>query len=547
MSKLIVIGIDGGTPDIMLSLMDQGMLPNFEAIRRRGAFGELLSVPNQRSAAAWSSFITGTNPGRHGIFEFYERIPGSHSVRFTRASQRNGISFWKYLSDRGKTVISINVPMSYPAEEISGCVISGLDAPGKQSSGFTYPPDLLSDIEAAVGPYVQEPGVTSLVIAGQIGEALDKIIYSVRQRGKAVRYLMGRYNWDTAIAVFRETDPVQHCFWKYLDDDGAEFKDAVFKVYQEIDLEVGRILTEAGPDARVLVLSDHGFGPRQHGNGCLNQWLGEAGFLKMTNGRKGISIPGILRKAYHLLEKNLSRRMKERLFGMFPGVISRVHSRVFFGSIDWEGTLAYSDNIMPVVWINSDAKGGSMSPEKYREAVSAVKEALLNMCCEGKTGKKVVEWVKHRDEIYSGPGVSKAPDLLIKWKESEVITGLRFGEHGSPIRPRYPTGEFAVISGDHRPMGVFMASGDGIRQNVVLTGLTIVDVTATAVYLSDLPVPEFMEGSVPASLFEESFLSSHRIGLEKWDSHADTADLPAYSPQEEEDLKNRLRGLGYLE
>ncbi len=549
MSKLIVIGIDGATPDLMFSWMNKGMLPNFDRIRLHGTFGQLRSVPNQRSAAAWSSFITGTNPGKHGIFEFYERIPGSHSVRFTRAAMRDGTSFWKYLSDKGKTVLVVNVPMSYPAEEIKGCVISGLDAPGKYSAGFTYPSELLREIEKEIGPYVQEPGVTSLMIAGRISEALEKIIDSVRQRGKTVRYLMSRYNWDTTVAVFRETDPAQHCFWKYLNEDGSEFRDAIFKVYQEIDNEVGKILDAAGPDARVLIMSDHGFGFRQHGNGCLNQWLKEAGFLRMKNSNRGISLPGVLKRSYQFLEKMLSRRMKEKLFRIFPGIISKVHSKVFFAAIDWAGTIAYSDNIMPVIWINRDilSATGSMSNEKYREAVSDIKAALLEKCTESKTGEKVVEWVKHRDEVYSGSHVSKAPDLLIKWKESEVITGLRFGKDGRPIQPRYPTGEFTVISGDHRPLGVFIAAGEGIRRNSIAQGLTIVDITATAVYLNDLPVPEFMEGRVPVNLFEDDFLSSHPVDSEKWDSLSKMSNLSSYSPQEQDDLKNRLRGLGYLE
>jgi predicted AlkP superfamily phosphohydrolase/phosphomutase len=259
MSKLIVIGIDGASPDLMLPWMDQGMLPNFQKIRQNGAFGKLSSVPNQRSAAAWSSFITGTNPGRHGIFDFYERVPQSYDIRFTRTASRDGISFWKYLSKKGKTVIVINVPMTYPAEKIRGCVVSGLDAPGKNNTGFTYPANLLKQIEQEVGPYVQEPGVTGLVVGGQNGKAFKKIIESVQQRGKTVRCLMAKYDWDTTVAVFRETDPAQHCFWKYMDDSGSELEKAILRVYQEVDREVGRILDSAGDRYRVLVMSDHGF------------------------------------------------------------------------------------------------------------------------------------------------------------------------------------------------------------------------------------------------------------------------------------------------
>lgn len=548
MSKLIIIGIDGASPDLILPWMDQGILPNFQKIRQNGGFGRLNSVPNQRSAAAWSSFITGVNPGKHGIFEFYERVPKSHNIRFTRSASRDGVSFWKYLSDNGKTVIVVNVPMTYPAEKVRGCSVSGLDAPGKNSPKFTYPSSLLKEIEQGVGPYVQEPGVTSLVVAGQNGEALKRIIESVRQRGKTLRYLMTRYNWDTMVGVFRETDPAQHCFWKYINDNGSEFENAILNVYQEIDHEVGEILNSVGDECRILVMSDHGFGSRQHGNGCLNQWLHEAGFLKFSKDNRGVSLLGVLKGSYQFLEKILSRRIKEKLFGLVPGIISKVHSKVFFAAIDWENTIAYADNIMPVIWINiAENSSAGIRREEYWKVVSDLKSVLMEKCLEGATGRKVVEWVKHREEIYSGPHVNNAPDLLIHWKDSEEITGLRYGTDGQPIRPRYPTKEFTVISGEHRPMGIFMAAGKGIKKHCEVNGLNIVDVTATAIYLNELPLPEHIEGRVPEYLFEDYLLASNPVKIDQCESTPTTAEFSKYSHEEEAELKERLRGLGYLE
>lgn len=548
MSKLIVIGIDGASPDLMVPWMDQGMLPNFQKIRQDGVFGRLISVPNQRSAAAWSSFITGINPGKHGIFEFYERIPGKHNIRFTRAASRDGISFWKYLSDNGKTVIVVNMPMTYPAEKIKGCLISGIDAPGKNSPGFSNPAKLLEEIEQEIGPYIQEPGVTTLVVAGEKGKAFRKIIQSVRQRGKTIRYLMSKYNWDTTVVVFRETDPAQHCFWKYMDDSVSELENAVLRVYQEIDREIGKILSSIGNDYHVLVMSDHGFGFRQHGSGCLNEWLHKAGFLKFKKDNGGMAVPSVLKNGYQFLEKILSRRLKEKLFGLFPGLINRVQSKMFFGGIDWENTIAYADNIMPVVWINtSDFSPTGVRSEEYWKVVSDLKSELSERCLEGTTGRKVIEWVKHREEIYAGRHINKAPDLLIRWKESERIEGLRYGTEGTPISPRHPTREFTVISGDHRPMGIFMAAGDGIKRHYKIQDLNIVDVTATAIYLNLVPVPRYLDGRVPKNLFEDHFLSINPVETVQWESASDTLEVPEYTQEEEAILRDRLRGLGYLE
>lgn len=548
MSKLIIIGIDGATPDLMFGWMEQGRLPNFQKIKENGVIGELETVPNQRSAAAWSSFVTGVNPGRHGIFEFYERIPLSHDIRFTKTTFRDGISFWQYLSENGKTVIVVNVPMTYPAEAVRGCLISGLDAPGKKSPGFTWPADLLDRIERETGPYIQEPGVISMVVNGQTGNAAARIVESVRQRGKAVRYLMEQYDWDNLVAVFRETDPAQHCFWEHMDRPGSGLEDAVFNVYRQIDEEVGEILAAAGDDCRVLVMSDHGFGFRQHGSGCLNQWLEQAGFLTFKKKGGGSLFSGTMRFGYQALEKMLSRRIKERLFSLVPGLINKVQSRVFFSAIDWDRTIAYSDNVMPVIWINTaDLSPNGVRPDRYEAVVADIKRRLMENCLEVDGRNPVVEWVRHRDECYNGPRTARAPDLLIRWKGAEKISGLRYGRDGQPIFPLYPTREFMVNTGDHRPRGVFMAQGKGIEKNRTIDGLDIVDVTAAAVYLNGLAVPEYMEGKIDPRMFEAAFFKDHPVKTGGRPFSKEATDEMDYSNEEETALKDRLRGLGYLE
>jgi predicted AlkP superfamily phosphohydrolase/phosphomutase len=222
---------------------------------------------------------------------------------------------------------------------------------------------------------------------------------------------------------------------------------------------------------------------------------------------------------------------------------------MFFAAIDWENTIAYADNVMPVIWINTAdfSLSGGVSGEEYWKVASDLKSMLLERCLEGATGRNVVEWVKHREEAYVGPHIDKAPDLLIKWKESEKITGLRSGTKGKPISPRYPTREFTVISGDHRPTGIFMAAGDGIERHCEVHGLDIVDVTATAIYLNRLTVPDYVEGKVPQQLFEDHFLSSNPIETDQLEFATESAEIFEYSEEEESVLRDRLRSLGYLE
>ena len=509
MSKVIVLGMDGASPDLMAAWIEQGLLPNLARLCQTGVFVPLRSVPNLRSAAAWSSFITGLNPGKHGIFEFYERTSDKNGIRFTRATERKGPSFWQILCEQGKRVIVMNVPMTYPAEKVNGCFIAGLDAPGISSPGFTHPDQLLSDLENTLGPYIQEPGVNSLVMAGKEQEALDKIKFSVRQRGKYARALLMNYEWDTSVIVFRETDPAQHCFWHHMESENDTFKDAICEVYQEIDAEIGSILSVIHEEHTVVVLSDHGFGFRQHGNGCLNSWLAQSGYLTFKGQKVTHQTSNILKIGYQFLEKSLSRKVKEKMFARIPGLINKIQSKIFFPSIEWEKTLAYADNIMPVIWINQDAlhSKSSENVQEYNTIVQELQHDLLENFLDADTGQPVIDAVSHRDDIYTGPCADKAPDLLIHWKHDSKISRAMYGPERDPILPNYPTREFSVISGDHRAYGVFIASGPGINTKSRLESeLNIIDVPSIITYLNGLPVPEHMEGQLPLDLFTSDFL-----------------------------------------
>src|SRR4051812_24953046 len=131
--RVFVLGLDGATFDIIHRLRREGRLPAFDRVMREGVWGRLESIDNMRSAAAWTTFLTGANPGKHGIYEFYDYLPESYSLRFINAGIRVARSLWGILTEKGKRVGVLNVPMSYPAEPVNGFLVAGLDCPSTQS------------------------------------------------------------------------------------------------------------------------------------------------------------------------------------------------------------------------------------------------------------------------------------------------------------------------------------------------------------------------------------------------------------------------------
>ena len=158
-NKLLIIGLDGATLDLIEPWAKEGKLPVLAGLMQRGAYGRLKSVLPVLSSAAWTSFMTGMNPGKHGLFDFVKRAPNSYWLRPVNRSHIRSASLWKLLSSEGKRVVVVNVPMTYPPEQVNGILITGLGTPAYKT--FTYPEDLSqvlvdrgyqADLETALSP-----------------------------------------------------------------------------------------------------------------------------------------------------------------------------------------------------------------------------------------------------------------------------------------------------------------------------------------------------------------------------------------------------------
>ena len=543
--RVFCIGLDGATFDVMTPLMEAGEMPVMARLMEEGAWGPLRSTPNLISPSAWTSFMTGVNPGRHGIFEFYEKRRDSYGVRFINASDRKAASLWRILGERGARVGVVNVPMTYPAEEVNGFLIAGLESPGPEARFFSHPPGMYEELTRALGRYIMEPGITSHVMAGDLQRAEALLYESVLNRRDSTLYLMENHPWDLFTVVFRETDPAQHCFWKYHDRNSpdytpSEYARVVPEVYRRIDAAMGEILAALSDDVFVLVLSDHGFGFRQYGNLCLNGLLEGAGMLRFRrDGRRGLS-----GRLYRQVEKRFKRKTKERLVRLFPGLRERVQSGVFFSSIDWEGTRAFTDGVREGVYVNLRGRepGGVVSPSEYDEVRDEI-TALLMEARDPDSGERVVQGVLRREDVYSGPMTEMSPDLIVRWRPDVAVGGL-MDRGGRVYRPRFLTEEHRTISGDHREEGVLFMRGEGVRAGRV-EGASIMDLAPTILHVMGQAVPSDMEGRVLTGALQ----GGRGVEIASPSVHPGGPGGPGtgLDEDEEEAVRKRLRDLGYVE
>lgn len=564
--RLLVVGLDGATFDLIRPWAQQGRLPTLARLLQEGVSAPLRSVPNMNSAPAWSSFATGLNPGKHGIFYFDELIPGTYTKRYLNGSFRHGAPFWRLLSQAGYRVGVINVPMTYPAEEVNGYMLAGLDTPAPGSPAFSWPRDLAADLKAAVGDYIIEPGIPGYIKAGRRDRARARILEALEKRLAYALYLARHFPTDCMVVVFTATDAAQHFFWKDMDpthpehdpEEASQYGDTILQVYQRLDRAIAQLM-EAMPDAAVLCMSDHGGGYNQRGAEFLNPWLAEQGLLHFAAGdgaggglgaRARRAAGAVLRWGYRWVDSHFSREAKQRLARLLPGLRGRVEGSMTFQDIDWPRTRAYAFGARDDLWVNLRDREpqGTVEPGPEYEALRDLLLERLRVTVDIAREEPVVEWAARREEVYHGPFVERAPDILLQWRTAFVLRGLYLPQPGRP-KPEPPPYTPTLNNGGHRPYGIFILAGEGVRRGEVLPEAHIQDLAPTILHFFGVPVPADVDGRVLMEVWAPEGEPAHREvqRAQEGAGEAGPAGEAGYSEEEERLIEERLRGLGYVE
>ena len=573
-NRVLIIGIDGATFDLIQPWIDEGRLPNLRKIYEKGASCVLNSTLPPNSAPAWTSLLTGMNPGKHGVYGFTRVEPmDGYAIKVNSGARRRVPTAWQYLSTLGFRVITLNVPMTYPPDSINGLVVTGIDAPGLDSE-FTYPRELRKEILHAIPDYLLDVRSWGVMLKGERRANLfEDILRMVESRRKLALHLLHTRDWDFFTVVFTASDRVQHFFWRFLDPDhplyeaveALKYQDAILKVYKQIDLAIGEILAVCEEGIDLIVMSDHGFGPQRR-LFRINQWLFENGYLKLLDASKngflpraGISADGRIYRGLiwliNFARAALSDTKKDRLKRLFPRLRERIASLEALSMIDWQTTKAYHTTEFPgAIRVNKrgrEVQGIVNSGEEYETLCDSIRQDFETVT-DPETGRRIIEKVYRREELYWGPYMELAPDLIVSPADYSYTFDWRIPVRGSG-RAKYPplidhlTSEYSANCGAHRPEGILMLNGRHIRQGVRLELANIYDVMPTALYLAGVPLLKEMDGRILTEAILPEFLSSHPcVFAEQIPIEAKNSREEIYSREEADLLAERLRDLGYL-
>ena len=557
--KVLVIGLDALTPRLVEKWVAEDRLPNIGRVMAEGAWGPMESVPNRNSAPAWSTMVTGLNPGKHGIYWFTEDDPKNYAYKFINGSYRRGKAFWRVLSEEGQRVGVINVPLSFPAEDVNGVFVSGVDSPSADDPRFTHPSDLRHEVKrAAGGEYYVYPALARYVVGGEADEGLRRLHSSIDKRAAVAEHLMTTKPWDTFMVVFTESDVVQHFFWRHMDEpadgDPANHVDAIRDTYEHLDAVVGDLMKAVGPDTLVMLVSDHGARQEDGLARTLPSWLQHLGLLtyKTEGGKANVRslAYSAVTRAFRKLDKTLPPEVKHKLSRRIPWLRRRVENMMSFGKLDWSKTIAYTDGKRPEIWINLKGRQsqGIVEPKDYDEVCGQIIERLTSGQCS-RTGKPLVRKVLRRDEIYSGPFVDRSPDLIVQWMDEGSCLDIDYpdGTSFKLLKQHLPDDPFDhLVNGGHDPYGIVALLGPGVKPGR-LEGAQIADVAPTVLYLRDAPIPSDTDGKVLEDALSSDLLGSRQVRKGGQGSLSDEDDRTGYSSEEEQEVRERLQALGYVE
>ncbi len=546
-AKVLVVGLDGATFSLLMPWIEQGYLPTLATLMAEGAYGTLRSTIRPESSVAWSSFSTGVNPGKHGVFGFATYAPGTYIPTLTNATNVRSARLWDLLGHCGYRVGIVNVPLTYPPAAVNGVMVSGMLTPGPEST-YTYPSDLKQRLVAQLGGYTGYMDIEGL---DNNKETLVQRVYSsTEQQRRAALFLAHEFPCDLFVVVFTGPDRLQHFLWAEADPTHplhcartGSLNTTILDHYRFLDRTIGDLVEDAGKETIVLVLSDHGF------NGCLgrffvNAWLQAQGLLTW---RKDAQRSARWLSSYTRLGiVPLLRRMKRFLIDGGGHSRRSLRYAVFARMIDWPRTRAYFslDGGIRINLRGREPQGIVAQGSEYETLRHELREELQSVV-DPETGQPVLDKVYFREELYHGPFLDLAPDLVIEpCRDSQDARRNYILDSSFPLVSQSVFGTSIPYTGNHTSNGIFCLWGQGIRHGVKISGASIVDLAPTLLYALQLPIPREMDGKVLTSVFDSGLLSNK---LQYSDVILAQNGLPQeYDEVECEVVERRLRDLGYL-
>jgi predicted AlkP superfamily phosphohydrolase/phosphomutase len=531
---VLVLGLDGGTLDILRPLAQRGVMPALGRLIDEGAAGTLVSTTPWYTVPGWASLMTGVGPGTHGLLHWVASDPAEYfedrraGRRFVTSADIAFPTFWDVAGAAGRRVAVVNMPMTYPAWPVNGTMVTGLLTPDTVSPGWCFPPALASELPDYRIDVASISGTGDPESAGDgvnVAAYLEDLRGVTIERGRAAAQMLTG-DVDLGVVVFVGPDRISHRAWPDQDavvsGRSAPLAALVESCYRTLDAAIDRVLEGAGPDVTVMVVADHGFGPPPRQRFFLNRWLREAGYLSVPGGRLRRAVAsrsGIRRLARPFVGRGTAR---DRGSSPQPSMLEPSRSSVYavgFPHTRLAGVVVNREGAKREGWVGPEAATSLV--DRLRTELEAVRDA---------SGAPVVRRTMLKEEL--GATAEGFPDLLVETHQRFVPSTRVWGAELFD--------GWTEASGLHDPDGVFILHGAGVRS--VHPRADIVDVAPTVLGLLGIGAPSYIEGKARDDLVKFPPLTAPPRDLPR-----PAGSPPEVSASEEEEIELHLRTLGYVE
>lgn len=544
--KVLIIGLDGATFDVIDPLMEEGLLPNLARLIAKGASGRLLSTVPPISGPSWISLATGLKPETTSIYDFTYRKGEGYELQHISSMNYAGRSVWDYLSKAGKTVGILNYPMCFPPYEVNGFLSAGLGT--SEDNEFTFPRDLKQELNKAAG------GKYELTVGYHEARYEDAELFLndlqrvLNKKLQVATYLVKEKQWDFFWFILSETDWLQHLMWRHIDEshslyEGQKSRDLYkrFKhIWTLIDKAVGELTDIAGEQSNLIVHSDHGFGPNE-AVFKLNVWLEREGYL-VWRGKKKKKSSGareeFLNRCKAMAKAIKLHKLAPKLYDYGRATKQKLMDKTI-DHIDLEKSVAFDPgHTIPFggIYINDRLADTDQKKKEIRQEIEWKFREFAD-----KNNVKVDMWRKNDlPKTQSNTG----PDLIIGIDNWQCVV-LKDPLDGDVLERRPYSSRH---TGSHRMDGIFIATGPDI-QNGRIENLQLCDIAPTVLHLFDIPTPPFMDGHVRIDVMTAEYISRHPVGVrgEVPQASAEAVGQTREMTQEEQDaIQQQLKNLGYM-
>ena len=536
-SRVLLIGLDGATFDVLGPLMERGVMPVLKSIVDGGSSGILESTKPPITPAAWTTFMTGKGPGRHGIIDFLRYDPTKNQLSFNNNQKISQKTIWQILSDKHHKVGSINVPMTFPPESVNGFMISGFDTPPGED--FTYPKDLQTELLSRYPDYTHEKKWERKASGGDrlFARNLDYISQSFERGYELARFCGNKYGWNVMMVLLKLVDNLQHKAWRYLDprtrDKHPTRRDLTIDCLAKLDVALGDLKQFAEEhDATILIMSDHGHGSLD-GKAQPNLLLARWGYLGLRSKLARAKTRG------HVWW----RRLTQTRNGMPTAQLGSLDHDL---AIDWSQTQAcvLHAGIYGFLYINLKGRQPEdiavVDPADFEALRGEIREKLQAATFKNRDGKvaPIFPEVYTPEELY---GCSRQdhpwmPDLLLAPAHGLAVVKKIRGR--SPVR----WVPLSRLEGTHRLEGVFAAHGPNIAAGNKVRA-HIADLAPTILAGLGERVPKDMDGHVLTDIFSRPVTVQYEPPQERKVEE----EAPVLTEEQMEEVATRLSDLGYLD